>query len=127
MKALAWNVTEAPWYGTDLSQAYRLYLLALAGAPELGAMNRLKEWKFISPEAKWRLAAAYHLAGQNKVAVQMIANLPVSFPARTAPGFTFGSDLRDQAMALESLTVMGRNGKAANLVRTVAAKLSQEN
>ena len=125
-KALAWNVTEAPWYGTDLSQAYRLYLLALAGAPELGAMNRLKEWKFISPEAKWRLAAAYHLAGQSKIAVQMIANLPVSFAVRTSPGFTFGSDLRDQAMVLESLTVMGRNAEAANLVRTVAAKLSQE-
>ena len=32
-----------------------LYLLALAKAPELGAMNRLKEFKYLSPEAKWRL------------------------------------------------------------------------
>ena len=35
IKALAWNVTSAPWYGTDLMQSYRLYLLALANAPEL--------------------------------------------------------------------------------------------
>src|SRR5204863_1911749 len=86
-KALAWNVTTAPWYGTDLEQAYRLYLLALTKAPELGAMNRLKEFKFISPEAKWRLAAAYHLMGQTKVALQMISGLPTSFTARQDPGF----------------------------------------
>ena len=52
--------TSPVYYGGDLVQAYRLYLLALAKAPELGAMNRLKEYKFITPEAKWRLAAAYH-------------------------------------------------------------------
>jgi len=75
-KALAWNVTSAPRYGTDLVQAYRLYLLALANTPEPGAMNRLKEWKFLTPEAKWRLAAAYQLVGQSNVALQLIRGLP---------------------------------------------------
>lgn len=125
-KALSWNVTTAPWYGTDLMQSYRLYLLALAGAPELGAMNRLKEWKFLSPEAKWRLAAAYQLAGQTKAALQLISGLPTSFPERKNPGYTYGSDLRDQAMVLETLVLMKRNTEANQLVRTVAAKLSQD-
>lgn len=125
-KALAWNVTSAPWYGTDLMQAYRLYLLALANAPELGAMNRLKEWKFLTPEAKWRLAAAYQLIGQNKVALQLISGLPASFPARPDPGITFGSSLRDQAMVLETLVIMKRMTEAQQLLKTVAAQLSQD-
>lgn len=125
-KALAWNVTEAPWYGTDLIQAYRLYLLALAKAPELGAMNRLKEFKFLSPEAKWRLAAAYNLAGQNQVALQLISGLPVDLPARPDPGFTYGSDMRDEAMVLETLTLMGRRTEAFQVLKSVAARLSQD-
>lgn len=125
-KAIAWNVTSSPWYGTDLVQAYRLYLLALANAPELGAMNRLKEFKFITPEAKWRLAAAYQLVGQSKVALQMISGLSTSFPVRQYPGITFGSDLRDQAMVLETLTLMDRNAEASALVKTVAADLAQD-
>ncbi len=125
-KALAWNVTEAPWYGTDLSQAYRLYLLALAKAPEIGAMNRLKEFKFITPEAKWRLAAAYNLAGQNQIALQLISGLPVDLPVRQYPGFTYGSDMRDEAMILETLTLMGRRTEAYNVLKSVATRLSQD-
>jgi len=125
-KALAWNVTSAPWYGTDLMQAYRLYLLALANAAELGAMNRLKEWKFLTPEAKWRLAAAYQLIGQSNVALQLISGLSTSFPSRPDPGITFGSGLRDQAMVLETLVLMKRTGEAQQLVKTVAAQLSQD-
>ena len=125
-KALSWNVTSAPWYGTDLVQAYRLYLLALTRSPEMGAMNRLKEYKFLTPEAKWRLAAAYYLSGQSQVALQLISNLPVTFNKRPFPGITYGSDVRDDAMVLETLTIMGRKAEAEQLVRTVAAKLSQD-
>jgi uncharacterized protein YfaS (alpha-2-macroglobulin family) len=125
-KAVAWNVTSAPWYGTDLMQSYRLYLLALAKAPELGAMNRLKEFKFLTPEAKWRLAAAYQLVGQSKVALQLISGLSTNFPKREYTGITFGSDLRDQAMVLETLTLMNRKAEGEQLVRTVANKLSQD-
>jgi alpha-2-macroglobulin len=125
-KAMAWNVTEAPWYGSDLTQAYRLYLLALAKAPEVGAMNRLKEFRFLSPEAKWRLAAAYHLAGQNQVALQLVSGLPVDLPARKDPGFTYGSDMRDEAMILETLTLMGRRMEALNVLKSIAARMSQD-
>ncbi len=127
LKAQSWNVTSAPWYGSDLMQSYRLYLLALAGSPELGAMNRLKEWKFLSPEGRWRLAAAYQLIGQQKIALQLISGLPVNFPERNNPGYTYGSNLRDQAMVLETLVLMKRNAEAGNLVKTIAAKLSQDN
>ena len=126
-KANAWAPSTTNFYGGDLSQAYRLFTLALAKAPELGAMNRLKEFKYLSAEAKWRLAAAYQLTGQNNAALDLISGLPTSFENRPSPGISFGSDLRDQAMVLETLTIMGRRAKAAELLPTIAAKLSQDN
>ena len=125
-KANSWMPSTTNFYGGDLTQSYRLYTLALAKAPELGAMNRLKEFKYLSVEAKWRLAAAYKLAGQDNTALDMVSGLPTSFETRQSPGITFGSDLRDQAMVLETLTLMGRKAKAAELLPTIAARLSQD-
>jgi alpha-2-macroglobulin len=125
-RANNWVPSTTNFYGGDLQQAYRLYTLALAKAPELGAMNRLKEFKYLSPEAKWRLAAAYQLAGQPNIALDLISGLPTSFEERTFPGVTFGSSLRDEGMVLETLTLMGQRNKAAGLLGTVAAKLSQD-
>lgn len=125
-KANSWAPSTSNFYGGDLSQAYRLYTLALAKAPEPGAMNRLKEFKYLSPEAKWRLAAAYQLAGQATIALDLTSGLPVSFEQRSSPGFTFGSALRDQAMVLETLTLMGSRNKAASLLETVAGQLAQD-
>ncbi len=125
-KANAWVPSTADFYGGDLTQAYRLYLLALSRAPELGAMNRLREFKYLSPEAKWRLAAAYKLAGQNNAALNLANGLPADFGKRKSPGITFGSELRDQAMVLETLTLLGKRKEAGDLVRTIAAKLSQD-
>ncbi len=125
-KANGWVPTTTNFYGSDLSQAYRLFTLALAKSPELGAMNRLKEFKYLSPEAKWRLAAAYKLAGQDNTALDLISGLPLGFQPRLKPGLTFGSELRDQAMALETLTIMGKRDKAMQLVTTIASRLSED-
>ncbi len=126
-RANSWAPSTTNFYGGDLTQAYRLYTLALAKAPVLGAMNRLKEFKYLSAEAKWRLAAAYKLTGQDNTALDLISGLPTSFEERATPGYTFGSALRDQAMVFETLTIMGKKAKAAELLPTIAAKLSQDN
>ncbi|MDB5091428.1 MAG: hypothetical protein JWR09_5422 [Mucilaginibacter sp.] len=125
-KALTWAPDSRSFYGADLVQAYRLYLLALARSPELGAMNRLREFKYLSIEAKWRLAAAYKLAGQPEIGLQMIAGLPLVIKPYNSMYGTYGSDLRDEAMILETLTLLGQQQKAAGLLRTVATKLSQD-
>lgn len=125
-KANSWVPSTNNFYGGDLTQSYRLYTLALAKAPELGAMNRLKEFKYLSPEAKWRLAAAYSLAGQENTALDLISGLATSFPQRTSWGYTYGSDTRDEAMVLETLTLMKRKAQAEALLRTICAKLSQD-
>src|SRR5690554_4482706 len=79
--ARQWRSNSTP-YNSSLNQAYRLYTLALAGKPELAAMNRLRENKNLSNDAKWRLAAAYALAGKHNVANQIAqtANINI-FPA----------------------------------------------
>ena len=125
-KANAWVPSTTNFYGGDLAQAYRLYTLALAKSAEMGAMNRLREFKYLSPEAKWRLAAAYKLAGQDNIAVDLIAGLPVTFPPVTNYGFTYGSNLRDEAMVLETLTLLGRKNQAAGVLSNVAAKLAED-
>ncbi|TSD66542.1 hypothetical protein FFF34_003810 [Inquilinus sp. KBS0705] len=114
------------YYYTDLVQAYRLYLLALSGSPELGAMNRLREYQYLSVEARWRLAAAYKLAGQPEIGLRMINGLPTTIKPYNSMYGTYGSDLRDEAMILETLTLLGQQQKASGLLRTVAARLSQD-
>jgi len=125
-KAVNWAPDTRSFYGADLVQAYRLYLLALARTPELGAMNRLKEFKYLSPQAKWRLAAAYKLAGQPEIGLQMINGLPTTIKPYDQLYGTYGSDLRDEAMILESLTLLGQHQKAAAMLQTVASHLSQD-
>lgn len=126
-KATRWMPSTTNFYGGDLTQAYRLYLLALAKAPELGAMNRLKEFKYLSPEAGWRLAAAYQLTGQQEVASALIAGLPYSFKERQMPGISYGSGLRDEAMVLEALTLMNKRKEAGEVLKAVTARLAADN
>ncbi len=88
------------YYQDDLEQAYRLFTLALAGAPEAGAMNKLKEMKNISVQARWRLAAAYGLAGQVQVARDLIARETMEISPYKGTYSSYGSAERDWAMIL---------------------------
>lgn len=114
------------YYNDDLIQAYRLYTLALAKSPDLGAMNRLKEHKDLSQQGKWRLAAAYVLAGQPEVGKKLVAGLSTSVKDYRELSYTYGSDERDLAMIIETLTLMGERTKAAPLVKQLSAELSKD-
>lgn len=110
----------------DLQQAYRLYTLALAGSPELGAMNRLKEMKDISVQARWRLAAAYAIAGKKDAANQLINNLSDQIQPYSFNNNTFGSSGRDMAMIMETCLLLGKTERALKLSREVSANLSTD-
>jgi len=112
------------YYNDDLEQAYRLYTLALAKAPELGAMNRLRESPELSYNAKWRLAAAYALAGQPEVGKQLVMNTPVTVSKYSEMSYTYGSSERDEAMIIEALCIMGDYVKAAPVVKELSVELS---
>jgi uncharacterized protein YfaS (alpha-2-macroglobulin family) len=109
---------------SNLTQAYRLYTLALAKQPDLASMNRLREQPNLGSIVQWRLAAAYALAGKPEVARSLITNLGVTVADYTELSYTYGSSMRDQAMILETLVVLGENKRAAALVKTIATQLN---
>ncbi|MFY9308156.1 MAG: MG2 domain-containing protein [Bacteroidia bacterium] len=126
-KANAWTPRSRDHYyyfNSDLDQAYRLYTLALAKAPELGAMNRLKENPSLSVAAAWRLAAAYAKAGQPEVAKKLISGLSTSIPKYREMGYSYGSNDRDEAMILETLTLLNMKEKAGPLLKSVSKSLN---
>ncbi len=110
----------------ELVQSYRLYSLALAGEPAQGAMNRMRERGELSLLAKWRLAAAYTLIEQEEVANQMIRGLETSVPDYQENYGTFGSALRDEAMILETLTLLGKTELGLRLYEQISAALADE-
>lgn len=109
---------------SDLQQAYRLYTLALAGEPELGAMNRLKEMPGLSVQARWRLAAAYALAGKKDAAKQLVNGVSDQVDDYTANNNTYGSSGRDKAMIMETYILLDNTAKALTLARDVSKDLS---
>ncbi len=110
----------------EVIQAYRLFVLALSNNAELGAMNRLREEKGLSSTAKWRLAAAYKLAGQNEVALNLIQGLPTTVKPYKELSYSYGSDTRDEAMILETLSLLKEKTKAAPLAKEVAKSLDSK-
>ena len=110
-------------YNSDFAQAYRLYTLALAGQADLAAMNRLREFSEISNEAKWRLAAAYALAGQKEASASISKSANINFKPVRYNYYTYGSVDRNRAMALETM-VLTKNSKRRELSQYIAKDLS---
>jgi hypothetical protein len=111
---------------TQLTQAYRLYTLALAKQPELGAMNRLREQRDLTLMGRWMLAAAYALTGQKTAAQRLVDGIPDAMRAYTEQGCTYGSDLRDDALIAETLMLLGETAKAAGVIQRIAKNLSSD-
>lgn len=112
-----------PKYGNDFLQAYRLYTLALAGNPDLPAMNRLREIEDLSTNAKWRLAAAYALAGHQRTAESLFQTTSVDFDS-DGYYYYYGSDVRNKAMALETALLLNKQTEAGEWAYQIAEKLS---
>lgn len=107
-----------------LNQAYRLYTLALAQKPNLGAMNRLRESGRLTASSVWVLASAYAHAGKPEVAEAMIlgrqAGVTDAYPFA---GETYGSGLRDMAFTLETLILLKKEQEAFPLMQQMASLL----
>ena len=107
-------------------QAYRLYTLALAKEADLGAMNRLREKSNLSVQSKWRLAAAYIINGKPEVARELIKNIAATVEDYTELSYTFGSNIRDAAMILETAILLDDKDRINQLLRDVAQNLSSQ-
>lgn len=111
----------------QITQAYRLYVLALARSAETGAMNRLREEKDLSATARWMLAAAYAQSGRPDVAAQITsATIPMNDNYNAEYDLTYGSPVRDKAVKLMALTMLDRAQEAADLCRDISQELSSE-
>jgi uncharacterized protein YfaS (alpha-2-macroglobulin family) len=124
-KAVSWTYNRN-YYNNDLAQAYRLFTLALAGSPELGAMNKLLEFSRLSIMGRWMLAGAYQLAGKPEVAQSLIGQASSNILPYRDDYYTYGSDLRDKAVIAEMLCLMNMKTKAAPVINEISGDLCSE-
>lgn len=125
-KAQDWRRNQE-YYSSELIQAYRLYSLALAGDAELGAMNKLREQENLPATAAWMLAAAYAKAGQEEAAKKLMAGLPTQIKSYQEMAYSYGSDLRDKAIILETLLLLNEREKGFELLKDISQSLSNPN
>ncbi len=126
--AREWDPNENEGWHRDqlqLMQGYRLYVLALAKSQEVGAMNRLRE-KQLDHTTRWTLAAAYAVIGRNDAARELIDGLDTDVRPYREQAYTYGSDLRDEALIAEALINMGELAKAGAVVQRISKLLSSE-
>ena len=91
---------------------------------EAGAMNRLRTTPALSDQARWMLAAAYALNNRKDVAKEIVKDLTTNVSPYREMGWTYGSDLRDEAVIAEALMRMDDKASAAGVVREIAQQLS---
>ena len=85
-------------------------------------MNRLREKK-LSNDAKWRLAAAYALAGQKEVAKKLINTANIDFKPYKYDYYTYGSVDRNRAMAMETMIIL-KDTRVVDIAKSIAKRLS---
>lgn len=119
--ARTWN-TKATTPDVDAEkaiQAYRLFVLSLASEPEVGAMNRLKEFPGTYSATRWLLAAAYANIGRKDVGLELTRKTE---PLQKASYYadTYGSPDRDKAIQLLALCLLDQAKEAAVLARELS-------
>jgi uncharacterized protein YfaS (alpha-2-macroglobulin family) len=122
------------WYNRTFNRriapeevTYGLYVLALAGQPNVSAMNYYKANPgMLSLDCRYMLSAAYALAGDRRSFQEF---LPASFSgeeANTTTGGCFASDIRDESLALDVLIDADPNNpQIPVMARHVMDKLKQ--
>jgi len=116
--------------GKYKTEAYRLYVLARAGEPEISSMNYLREnhLEKLDNAERWLLAGAYEAAGQHDVGVNTLkfAGWDVPF-ANNRYYHNFSSVNRDRAIILAIATQMGYEQQTEKLYFKLADELNSEN
>lgn len=111
-------------YLDDLDQAFRLHSLALAKKADNASMNRLKESDELTNQARWMLASTYAICGKKNIAQELINTTDSTFAAYSSNNFTFGSQLRDKAIALEALVLSDKLPEALTMAQDIAQRFN---
>ena len=110
-----------------LTQAYRLYTLAKAGRPNIGAMNILKNYEHLNLAAAHMLAASYAMIGKKEIARNLVNNRELTIKPYTETGYSYGSHVRDMAMMAEAHQIIGNEDENAQLIKQIAREMSSKN
>jgi uncharacterized protein YfaS (alpha-2-macroglobulin family) len=120
------------WYNRNQNKkiapkevVYSLYVLALAGKPQVSTMNYYKQNpQLLSLDCKYLLSAAYAISGDKGKHKEL---LPSSFTGEVAnreTGGSFSSDVRDEAIALNAiLEVEPDNPQVGIMARHISTQL----
>lgn len=121
---IAWLAKAVSDSKQDLtSRAYGVYALALAGKPQRGAMNLLREkLKQMPAGAAWLLSAAFAVDGKKNVAREVAALLQYDEQSYEA----YGSADRNRAVALKTMLLIGSKEEAFRLASELAARLNDK-
>jgi uncharacterized protein YfaS (alpha-2-macroglobulin family) len=112
-----WNY-DPKFKQTANDQAYRLFTLSLAGDPDRGAMNRLRETEDLPRLSRWLLAASFALSGRPEVA-ENILDIRDTETEQEYSDYYYGSRLRDEAIVLYTLSLLKKQEEALPLLRSV--------
>lgn len=121
--------TASEWtsdnYCSYADQAYKLFVLSLAGKPNIGAMNRLLDMCKETQE-KIILSASYSLAGRKEIARKILSQENIALTFYRFTGGNFGSSVREQALALMAYNLAGDTGNALKYAKIVSQNLSSD-
>ena len=101
------------------------YTLALAGQPEKGAMNRLRESKDIPQLSRWLLAAAFATTGRPEAANDLL-DVRNTTTEPEYHDYYYGSQIRDKAIILYTLTLLKNEEEALPLLKEICDKFNNE-
>ncbi len=113
---------------TASTQAYRLFVLALAGKADIGAMNRLYLSGSEEKDAQLLLAAAYSLAGRKDTADDILKKFTSTLRFFRRSSDDFSSSLRENAIHLfaRNKTYSSFTPKTDDLAKAIAETLASE-
>lgn len=127
--------TETYYYNGNLQKeiaprevTYSLYVLALTGKAQLSSMNYYKaNLSELSLDARYLLASAYALAGNNAAYQQILPKTFSGEVAVAATGGSFYSYLRDEAIALNTLLeVDPANSQVNEMAKHISEQIKQQ-
>jgi len=107
-------------------QAYRLFTLALAGHPEKGAMNRLRESTGIPQLSRWLLAATFATTGRPEIADDLL-DMRNTGTEQEYHNYYYGSEIRDKAIILYTLTLLKKEEQTVPLLKEICDNFNNNN
>ncbi|MDR2579862.1 MAG: hypothetical protein LBC85_02570 [Fibromonadaceae bacterium] len=123
-----WEIEESKRARNLRNQAYRLFLLSMAGEEQAGAMNLMRENHLGNLDwvSRYLLAGAYHLAGKESAANQILEHKGSALSDYREDSGSFGSSLRDQALAALVLARMNKHTEALGIYQELAKRWNSQ-